>query len=446
MNRSNDEEDKSRIVQDAVLGILLKYDKERASLRSILRTFRLETSYTLEIYSEIQYISMGIIQHLNTIDFILSRSTRRGSFGDISPRFRAMLRIALFQSRWQQISPERLIDLFADENSQMQSILKEAISKDLDQLIVRLPRNERTSLKLSHPSFIVDTLFSNMSESEALSLMDSNNSQGTAYLRRNRLRTTAVDPIDEISSIGVNLEQDRTVPGLFHVLSGMDLLVQSGPFLNSEVLIQDKASVLTVHALSPQPEEITWDACAAPGMKTQLIWEMMQQKGKLIATELNTKRLNIAKERSHALGTNTVEWMQGDASQCPITGANKILIDAPCSSTGMLRTHPSYKWRLNKRYLFSIMAIQNKILEGIISRYSLHPGTEIVYATCSILPHEGENQIDTILNKYDVELLDIPGIERAGYPDFDCTKKVRRLFPHSDNTDGFFIAKMRIKH
>ena len=91
------------------------------------------------------------------------------------------------------------------------------------------------------------------------------------------------------------------------------------------------------------------------------------------------------------------------------------------------------------------MTIQNKILEGIISRYSKKPGTEIVYANCSVLPHEGENQIDSILERYNVELLDGPKLGSKGYANYVCTQKVRRFFPHIHETNGFFIARMRIK-
>ena len=121
------------------------------------------------------------------------------------------------------------------------------------------------------------------------------------------------------------------------------------------------------------------------------------------------------------------------------------MIDAPCTSTGIIQSHPSYKWRLNKKWLFSMMTIQNKILEGIISRYSEKPGTEIVYATCSVLPHEGENQIDSVLKRYNIELLDGPKQGSIGYANYECTQKVRRFFPHVHGTNGFFIAHMRIK-
>jgi 16S rRNA (cytosine967-C5)-methyltransferase len=202
--------------------------------------------------------------------------------------------------------------------------------------------------------------------------------------------------------------------------------------------------VVTAKSLAPKPGEFVWDACAAPGMKTQALWELMEGQGTLVATERNKRRFEEALKQSSVMGMDGVDWQLGDASRCPVTGADKILIDAPCTSTGMFHSHPSFKWRLNKKTLFSIMTIQNKILEGILSGYSDSSGTEIVYATCSILPHEGESQIDSVLDKYPIELLDIPLVQTQGYRNFKCSDKVRRMFTHTHGTDGFFIARMRI--
>lgn len=442
MNNVTDEN--QLLTRNAVLDILHKYNKGRVSLRSVLRSHRTETFYTDDLYSEIQYLAMGIVQHLNTIDFLISRSIRKGSFKDLPSQSLNLIRIAVFQAKWQGISTDWILN--SATNAELLPILKEAFTKNLEDLISHLPKSQQLSLVYSHPSFIVETLLGKLSESELISLMIGNNSRGSTYMRVNKLLDPALASLRDLGNLGVQLEADSSIQGIFKVISGIDSLIQSYQFQKNEVLLQDKASVLTVHALSPAPNDFIWDACAAPGMKTQLIWELMEKKGKVIATESSSKRFHMAHERAHQLGAGEVEWLQGDASTCPISGADKILIDAPCSSTGMLRSHPSYKWRLNKNTLFSIMAVQNKILEGIVSRYSERPGTEIVYSTCSLLPHEGESQIDTIISKYPVELIDIPWLDHSGYPGFACSKHVRRLFPHSDDTDGFFIAKMMVTH
>jgi 16S rRNA (cytosine967-C5)-methyltransferase len=244
---------------------------------------------------------------------------------------------------------------------------------------------------------------------------------------------------------GVQLIRDPDVPELHRILEGIDTVVKSQLFKDGKVLIQDKASVVTVNILDPYPGQKIWDACAAPGMKTQLIAERMYGRGKVIATDVYEDRVNIAKARSHQLKADIVEWVHADATKPEMLHADKILIDAPCTSTGVLQAYPSFKWRLNKDSLFALMTIQHKLLDGILAAYSDRPGTEIVYSTCSILPHEGESQIDSAMTRHNIEFLPVPDYGDSGYSGFKCSEHVKRLFPHKHSCSGFFIARFRIK-
>jgi 16S rRNA (cytosine967-C5)-methyltransferase len=299
-------------------------------------------------------------------------------------------------------------------------------------------------LEYSHPSFIVKTLLENTSLNEAKSLMRSNNEPRSYYFRINKLIADPGEVSVGLQELGVAFEADSEVPLLYKVQDGVDALFSSKYFRDGEILVQDRSSVLVARALSPEPGSKVWDACAAPGMKTHALWEMMEQRGTLCATDIHPKRLQNARKRAKTLGLDDVKFIVGDAIEAPVESADRILIDAPCSSTGILRSHPSYKWMLNRKKLFSIMAIQNKLLEGILAKYQDRPGTEIVFATCSILPHEGESQIDSILSKYPIELLEIPFKGSPGYSKFDCSEKVLRLFPNKHDSSGFFISRFRI--
>ena len=179
MNRVTDEN--QFLMRDAVLDILQKYTEARASLRSVLRTYRKETSYDHDLYSEIQYLSMGIVQHLNTIDFLISRSLRKGSFKNLPHHLLNMIRIALFQAKWQGISTTQILSSI--KYAEINPILKEALTRNLPDLISHLPKSQQLSLSHSHPSFIVETLLRNMSETDLISLMNGNNAHGSTYLR-----------------------------------------------------------------------------------------------------------------------------------------------------------------------------------------------------------------------------------------------------------------------
>ncbi len=431
-------------VRNTAVSVLSIYDQKRRSIPSILRDYREESGLSQTNYAQVYFLTASIVKHLNTIDYVLHRSFKEINPRNLSPRIRNLLRILTYQAHWIKVSSKNLIKTIPDELSGFLPSIRKMFSLNLERIYEKLPKMTRLSLQYSHPTFIVETLLSNMSEAEAISLMRANNGASTSYFRVNNLVSTPPNVLEELGILGVEMKEDADVHGLYRIESGLHTLVQSAAFKEGAVLIQDKASVLAVKALSPQPSEFVWDACAAPGMKTHLIWESMKGTGRLVATDLSPKRISLARERAGSIGLDEVEWIHEDACLCPIQDADKILIDAPCTSTGILRSHPSYKWKLNKKTLFSIMAIQNKLLEGIISGYRENPGTEIVYSVCSILPHEGESQIDTILDTYNVELIDFPGPGTTGYPGFTCSAGVRRLFPSTHDTDGFFIAKLRI--
>ncbi len=430
------------IARDEAVNILMQYEKKSQSLRSIIREHLADQSLGYIISARVQSFSLGVIRYRNTIDFILNRSIPSGTLKQMHLLELNRLRLALFESRWLKTQYEILESTI--ERKLNHTTLKRAIEFDLASAVKSMNPTGRHSVIYSHPTFLVQTLAEKLGTRESINLMKHNNKPLTTYLRVNQLISNPDEVISSITERGVSLESDKDIPFLYIVKDGLGIVIESDEFKTGEIFIQDKASVLTVTTLNPKPGEHIWDACAAPGMKTHLIWELMNREGNLVASDISSKRLLNAQQRFETFGTDQIEWIHSDASKTPILGANKILIDAPCTSTGILQSHPSYKWRLNKRWLFSIMTIQNKILDGIISAYSDYPGTEIVYATCSILPHEGENQIDSVLDRHNIELLDGPEIGGKGYSDFSCSDKVRRLFPHTHDTSGFFIAHLKI--
>lgn len=437
-NLSNDYNTQSN--RNEVLKVLIRYDESKVSMKSLLRE--------MQTASDSQYQSkslpLSVIRYRNTIDYIVTKSLGRIDFPKLPPRDRNLLRLVTYELRWLKEDIKHIKRTYPKDIFRYDKILKRLLVFDLDASIRKMPLVNRYSLLYSHPTFIVQTLLDNMSSEECVQLLTSNNRTRTYYVRPNML----YDGYDKIFETldGLKMVTDSDVSQIFRIHDGIEEIVKSEQFKEGKILIQDKASVLVINALNPQPGENIWDACAAPGMKTQLIAERMKGKGRLIATDVYPNRVKMAKELSKKLNSTFTEWTQSDATKPEFINADKILIDAPCSSTGILQAYPSFKWRLNKETLFALMAIQNKILNAILSVYSEKPGTEILYATCSILPHEGESQIDSALERHNIELIDPINYGNRGYPNFKCSEKVRRVFPYKHNCSGFFIASLRIKH
>lgn len=429
-------------LREEVITILMQFEDSSQTLRQTIRQHLSAHSFPFPIAARIQTLSLGVVQYKNTIDFILNRSRFHLSLKEIPKIDLLRLRLALFEGRWQKISIQSL-ESFLKEKIYLK-ILAKAINLDLVSAVKSMKHEEQNSVLYSHPTFLVHTLTEKLGETETISLMKKNNSPPTSYLRINQLITNQNEVLSSLIEKEIILEQDKDLPFLYVIKDGMKALIDTAAFKTGKIFIQDKASILAVKTLDPHPGDFIWDACAAPGMKTHLIWEFMKGKGTLVASDIHYQRLQGAQQRFQSYGIDQVQWIHNDAAKTSIPNAKKILIDAPCTSTGIIQSHPSYKWRLNKKWLFSIMTIQNKILDGIISKYLDKPGTEILYSTCSILPHEGENQIDSVLDRYNVELMKGPNFGQTGYPNFKCSKEVRRLFPHTDDTNGFFIAHLKI--
>ncbi len=397
----------------------------------------------MSIRGYVESRTLGVVRFLNTIDYIAIRALGRRNLSDLPNRTQNLLRLATYEGRWMK-TPMTSILTVLQEDPELARVVDNAIELDLDKKTENLTPSNALGVKFSHPTFLVDTFLEHLDRDEAIDLMNQNNGARDYFFRLNKLLEKQDEVLPLLESQGVAWEPVSDISGLLRVVHGVNALFGSDEFKDGRILVQDKGSIAVGLALDVKPGMNVWDACAAPGMKTHLLWESMESRGQLIATDINAERLEIAKKRCSFLGCEGVKFVEADAATAPVSDAEKILIDAPCTSTGILRSHPSYKWRLNKSMLMSIMSIQNKILDGVLSAYSDKPGTEIVFATCSLLPHEGESQIDSAMTRHQFELLEIPFKGSPGYSGFECSDKVVRLFPHRHNSNGFFIAKMRI--
>ena len=430
-------------IRNRALQALIQFEQSDTSLKTVLREMQTTTTDVSEIHTS-SSLSLSVIRYRNTIDYLLTRFLKNQKLSNLNIRDRNILRLVLYETKWLDLDLETTLSLYPKiKNSHLRAVTL-ALNSDLDELVQNSPLVNKLSIKYSHPTFLVKTLLDNMPLEDTIQALKENNSSRNYYLRLNRLKNEDTSILDSIE--GVRISEDSTLPGLFTVDEGIEHLVTSQLFYDGLILLQDKSSVFVVEAVDPHPGQTIWDSCAAPGMKTQLIAEKLRTNGKIIASDVYRDRVRAAKDRSQQLNANQIEWILADSTRPVVTSANKVLIDAPCTSSGILQSYPSFKWRLNKDTLFSLMTIQNKLLEGIISSYQNRSDTEIIFSTCSMLPHEGESQIDNVLSKYNVELLDpvVPGTH--GYPGFNCSDQVTRLFPHKHKTGGFFIARLRLKH
>ena len=221
--------------------------------------------------------------------------------------------------------------------------------------------------------------------------------------------------------------------------------------------VQEIASMLPVLVLNPQKNEAILDLCAAPGSKTSQIAARMENTGTIIANDLKLGRIKILASNLERCGVmNTIITKKDGIALCKRLEKenfefDKILIDAPCSGEGTIRSVPVtlQMWSLKK--IQSLSRLQKALLSSAIG--ILKVGGEIVYSTCTHAPEENEEVLDFILKEFDnikVEKISLPvkcRIGISGWAGREYNKEVGkscRVYPQDkDNTEGFFIAKLR---
>lgn len=210
------------------------------------------------------------------------------------------------------------------------------------------------------------------------------------------------------------------------------------------------SSVVPVLALNPQPGERILDMCAAPGGKTSMIAQMMQDQGVLVANEPSDGRRRVLKFNLERMGTSNVVFTDYLGEKFPeVEGFDRILLDGPCSAEGSLRGSWSkqFDYDYNRAYRESLQRAQAKLLRRACDL--LRPGGRLVYATCTYDPHENEEQVDALLReRRELTLIcpQLPGAWNEGITHWQGRdylpeiKNCKRIYPHRFDSWGFFFA------
>ncbi|MGC9148961.1 MAG: RsmB/NOP family class I SAM-dependent RNA methyltransferase [Sulfolobales archaeon] len=322
---------------------------------------------------------------------------------------------------------------------------EETSRRKLAKIFIKDPSIKNTDIhldpwcKYSVPQWFYEELRSLLGEDETQKLLLSMEKR-FYWLRINTLKAPEEKTLRLLEKDGIVVEKDKDLWYLYKVLNYKKPLRQSEAIRNYYAILQDKASCLVVEALRPEKDDKILDMAAAPGIKTSLIAMLTEDEAKIVAEDLSRKRIYVMKHLLKKLGVKkSIDVVLADGRYSPHRPGsfNKILIDAPCSSSGALGKDPAIRISLIKKDKVSYYA---KIQENMLSK-ALELGDEIVYAVCSLLPEEGEE----ILLKFSgiVSFEKILEKFSRGYKRYREHNYFVRTFPHKDFSEGFFIAKMK---
>lgn len=221
--------------------------------------------------------------------------------------------------------------------------------------------------------------------------------------------------------------------------------------------VQEISSMMSAIALDAKPGELVLDVCASPGSKTTQIAAYMQNKGTLMANDIRLDRIIILSSNLERCGVANCIATKNDAvGLCERffkegVRFDRILLDAPCSGEGTLRSSPRTFQMWNHKMIFKLSRMQKKMIANALN--CLKAGGVLVYSTCTHAPEENEGVIDFALRNFPVEIesIKLPLRCRTGVEEWDGEKfdsglnKACRIYPQDNDSEGFFVARLRLK-
>lgn len=379
-----------------------------------------------------QELVYGVVRWKATLDWLVAHKT---SGRTQSARLQVLLRLGLYQLFWLDRVPD-----YASVNETIKFARHNGLSHKagfINALLRNYGREREETFRLladlkinqpwlgySHPQWLWDRWQTRWGVERTTRLLEWNNTPAVTYARINTLRTNCTDLRATWQSEGVQFIDrawDWCGDNAVFELIKHPALVNLSSFQQGFFYIQDPSTLLSVKELNPLPGETVLDYCAAPGGKTTFISQLMQNQGKLFAWDEQPERYRRLQANCSRLGVTCMQ-----ASPPPQNGLpqfDKILVDVPCSNTGVMRRRLELRWRLKPTDLLELPGTQLAILKR--AAVQLKAGGTLVYSTCSLEMEENQK----VVAEFGAEL-----------PDFRLEFE-RQLLPFHEGVDGAYIAR-----
>ena len=359
----------------------------------------------------------GVLRNLSLLDFWIGQLRE----GHLDNHSRDLLRLGLYQLFLLRTAEHAAIHETVKLARPKQRALINAVLRTAQRQTRELQANadrQPLSVRFSHPHFIIERWQKNLGDAATAFLLEWNNRPPPNYGRINQLKIQTSDFL-------------RTYPDSHPLSNHRDMveLVRVPPdaLAAGLIYIQDPSTTLACDLLDPQAGETVLDACAAPGGKTGFLAQRMKNRGSIVACDRDAERIDRLRENLDRLGVEIAtvqqhDWLQ-DSPNLAVTEFDRILVDAPCSNTGVMRRRVDVRWRLAADDFVRMQKRQLAIMRNVV-RFLKRGGT-LVYSTCSLEPEENEQVVAHFLE----EFVNFKLIEQ------------RIVTPFHDGFDGAFAAR-----
>lgn len=383
----------------------------------------------------LQEICYGVLRTLPQLEWIISQLMERPMTGK-QRALHFLIMVGLYQLMFTRIPPhaalaETVEGAVALKRPQLKGLINGVLrqfQRKQEELTQEMNRGDQQYL---HPKWLLTRLKQAWPQ-QWQKIVEANNQRPPMWLRVNRQHHTRDAWLTLLQESGKNAEPHPEHPDALRLEAPCSVAQLPG-FETGWVTVQDASAQGCVALLDPQNGEVILDLCAAPGGKTTHILEAAPE-ARVMAVDIDAQRLARVTENLQRLNM-TADVKLGDGCTpekwCGDTQFDRILLDAPCSATGVIRRHPDIKWLRRDRDIAELAALQQQILEAIWPH--LKPGGTLLYATCSILPEENHLQVAAFLERHEDAMLKGTGSDQ---------QPGLQVFPDPLGGDGFFYAKL----
>jgi 16S rRNA (cytosine967-C5)-methyltransferase len=382
-----------------------------------------------------QEIAYGVVRWQATLDWLIARKTNGR---EQKSQLQNLLRLGLYQIFWLDRIPDHAavhetVELAKQNgfgpqagfvNAILRGYLREAdeTKKLLAELKVSNP-----AIGFSHPQWLVEKWRKRFGAQKTSQLIEWNNTPPKTFARVNTLKTDAGKLVEKWREENVEYDfvrRDWLEENLVFELKSHPPLNSLASFRDGWVYIQDPGTLLAARELGAQPGEEILDLCAAPGGKTTFIAQLMNNDGKIVACDISEERLKLVQENCARLGVTCVETILSSTLNPQPSTFNRILVDAPCSNTGVMRRRVDLRWRISPEEISRLQKTQLGLLK--LAATKLKSGGVLIYSTCSLEPEENSEVVKEFL---------------CEHKNFKLESE-RELLPFADNVDGAYVARL----
>ena len=389
----------------------------------------------------------------NLIDKFVNSVLEPREIGEFNMGVQAFLRLYVYQTRvakrWVGIDLKEAEHLAKLGRAilgwktlrEVEPFLGFLLTRPLDPILKKAGDMEKIALQTFHPLWFVKYCFSLLGRTEAAAFLEANVNPPPTCIRINTLKMSEEEVLAKIAAEGVKTEKIEPLKHAYKVLSTKQTLTDTASFREGLFYIQDKASCFAAEAADPKPDMAVLDVCAAPGAKTTYIAQLMQNQGSVFSVDYSVRRMQAWKREVARMGVKIAAPVIADACVfLPFAlEADVVVLDPPCTSTGVFAKQPSAKWRLTPKSIGKMAEIQWRMINNCAEH--VKAGGVLTYSTCSITVEENEMIIERFLEQHpEFALAEInPKLGVLGLRGLD---RCQRLYPHLHESSGFFIAKL----